>query len=125
MEAEVVRDSILLVAGHLDTTMGGPEIDIGERNTSRRRSIYFQHAPDAQLEFLKLFDAADPGDCYRRKESITPHQSLAMANSQVSFDQARLLARRPLFGRRWKSFVCGAFRPRLASKQSWGGPRPH
>ncbi|MDE2929009.1 MAG: DUF1553 domain-containing protein [Acidobacteriota bacterium] len=94
MEAEVVRDSILLVAGHLDTKMGGPEIDIGERNTSRRRSIYFQHAPDAQLEFLKLFDAADPGDCYRRKESITPHQSLAMANSQVSFDQARLLARR-------------------------------
>ena len=94
MEAEVVRDSMLLVAGHLDTTMGGPEIAIGEKNTSRRRSIYFQHAPDAQLEFLKLFDAADPGDCYRRKESITPHQSLAMANSQVSFDQARLLARR-------------------------------
>ena len=27
MEAEAVRDSVLAMAGKLDTTMGGPEID--------------------------------------------------------------------------------------------------
>ena len=48
---------------------------------SRRRSVYFRQTPDSQMEFLKLFDAANPNECYERNESIVPQQALAMANS--------------------------------------------
>ena len=94
MEAELVRDSILHVAGKLDTRMGGPEIEVTEQEESRRRSLYFYHSPDAQLLILKLFDAADPNECFRRNVSITPHQALALSNSKLSHTMSRLLARR-------------------------------
>jgi mono/diheme cytochrome c family protein len=94
MEAESVRDSMLRVAEQLDTTMGGPELDETRGQESDRRSIYFRHTPDAQMVFLKLFDAANPSDCYERNESVVPQQALALANSKLSITQGRLLARK-------------------------------
>ncbi len=93
MEAEIVRDSLLQLAGQLDLTMGGPEIDDKEGQTSHRRSLYFRHTPDVQMTFLKVFDAASPTDCYERNESVVPQQALALSNSPLSFSEARLLAR--------------------------------
>ncbi|MCI0624115.1 MAG: PSD1 and planctomycete cytochrome C domain-containing protein [Acidobacteria bacterium] len=94
MEAEIIRDSLLYVAGQLDTTViGGPEIDESKGQTCRRRSIYLRHAPGHQMEFLKLFNVADPVECYRRTESITPQQALAMANSELSLTLSRVLTR--------------------------------
>ena len=46
------------------------------------------------MKFLELFDAANETDCYRRGESIIPQQALALSNSQLSFSQSRLLARK-------------------------------
>jgi mono/diheme cytochrome c family protein len=94
MEAEVVRDSVLYVAGQLDTTVGGPELEENMGQEIPRRSIYFRNTPNLQMEFLKLFDAPNPTNCYERNESIVPQQALAMANSKLSLSQARLLARR-------------------------------
>ncbi len=94
MEAEAVRDSILAVAGELDTTMGGPEIDETKGLVSKRRSIYFRHSPDTQMEFLKVFDGANPVECYERNVSVVPQQALALANSQISADMAKVLANR-------------------------------
>jgi hypothetical protein len=94
MEAEVVRDSVLYVTGQLDRTMGGPDLPHHLGLTSRRRSVYFQHAAEKQMEFLTLFDAANVTECYRRTESIVPQQALALANSSLTLAQARLLARR-------------------------------
>ncbi len=93
MEAEIVRDSLISVSGQLDTTMGGPEIEENQAERTYRRSLYFHHTPDSQATFLKLFNAPDPTDCYRREESIVPQQALALANSGLSRTQARLLAR--------------------------------
>jgi hypothetical protein len=93
MEAEVVRDSLLSIAGQLDTAMGGPEIDSGKGLESHRRSIYFQDTPDMQVTFLKLFDEANPNECFQRNESIVPHQALALANSTLSLQVARTLER--------------------------------
>src|SRR5687767_5385793 len=53
MEAEIVRDSVLHVAGQLDATMGGPDIDHKAGETSHRRSMYFQHANEKQMVMLK------------------------------------------------------------------------
>ena len=91
MEAEVVRDSLLSIAGQLDSTMGGPEIDSAKGLESKRRSIYFQDTPDMQVTFLKVFDEANPNECFQRNESIVPHQALALANSKMSLQAARTL----------------------------------
>ncbi len=92
-EAEVVRDCVFAVAGALDSTPGGPDIDHQSGLTVPRRSIYFQHAAEKQMEFLQIFDAAGVTECYRRKESILPQQALALANSELSLRMARRLAR--------------------------------
>jgi hypothetical protein len=93
VEAEVVRDCIFSVAGKLDRTMGGPDIDYHQGLTTPRRSIYFRHAAEKEMEFLKIFDCAAVTECYQRKESILPQQALALANSAVTLTHARLLAR--------------------------------
>jgi len=46
------------------------------------------------MQFLKTFDSANPTECYERIESVVPHQALAMANSKLTREQARLLAKR-------------------------------
>jgi hypothetical protein len=94
MEAEVVRDCVLYVAGQLDVSTGGPDIDHEQGLKVPRRSMYFRHAPEKQMIFLRLFDAASPDECYRRKESIIPQQALAMANSTLAIEQARRIARK-------------------------------
>jgi hypothetical protein len=92
LEAELVRDQVFYVAGRLDLTMGGPDLDHSLGLTTPRRSLYFRHAAEKQMEFLKLFDAASVTECYQRKESILPQQALALANSELSLRHARILA---------------------------------
>src|SRR5262245_7621073 len=92
MTAEAVRDSVLYVAGELDLTPGGPELDQNAGMTAKRRSLYFRHAPEKQMVFLELFDAASPVECYRRTESVVPQQALALANSPLTQTQSRALA---------------------------------
>jgi hypothetical protein len=94
LEAELVRDSLFYTAGTLDLTRGGPDIDCNLAPSSPRRSIYFQHAYEKQHKFLELFDTASVNECYRRSESIVPQQALALANSDTSLNQARLLAKK-------------------------------
>lgn len=94
MEAEEVRDSLLHLSNQLDPTMGGAELDEALGQTSRRRSIYFRVTPDNKMQFLELFDLANPGECYERRESVVPQQALALANSEVAQAQSRWLARR-------------------------------
>jgi hypothetical protein len=94
MEAEVMRDSLLSVAGELDKIIGGQEIDHAQGLTSRRRSIYFAHHGESKMELLELFDAASPTDCYERSSSIRPQQALALSNSDLARDMSRKLAAR-------------------------------
>jgi hypothetical protein len=93
LEAEAVRDSALYVAGQLDLTTGGPDIDQHLGLTVRRRSLYFRHGPEKEMEFLALFDAANVSECYRRSESVVPQQALALANSPLTLAMSRILAR--------------------------------
>jgi hypothetical protein len=92
MTAEAVRDSVLFVAGDLDLTQGGPELDHNAGMTSNRRSLYFRHAPEKQMVFLEIFDAASPTECYRRSETVVPQQALALANSPLTQAESRVLA---------------------------------
>ncbi len=93
MEAEAVRDSLLFVAGSLDlTTRGGPEIPESEAQSNLRRSLYFRSTPYEKAGFLETFDAANPNECYRRQESVIPQQALALMNSRLALDHARILS---------------------------------
>lgn len=93
LESEVVRDSVLYVAGELDLTFGGPELPETAGLDSHRRSLYFRSTPNEKMQFLELFDQANPNECYRRQESVVPQQSLALFNSSLSLDMARKLAK--------------------------------
>jgi hypothetical protein len=73
--------------------MGGKEIDYRLGLEVPRRSLYFQHAQEKQVQFLKLFDCAAVTECYQRKESILPQQALALANSRLTREYACVLAR--------------------------------
>jgi hypothetical protein len=92
MEAEAVRDSLLHIAGKLDTTIGGPDIEETKGETVFRRSLYFRHAPDLQVEMLQVFDLANPNECFERTESVMPQQALALSNSGLSYSIARMVA---------------------------------
>lgn len=86
MEAQIVRDSLLHLAGELDLRLGGPSIPIAQE--SKRRSLYFVHSNNDQQKFLSLFDDANVRECYRRSESIVPQQALALSNSQFALSSA-------------------------------------
>ncbi len=94
MEAEVLRDSLLAVAGKLDLRMGGQELENSEALTTFRRTLYYSCNPetDGKSQFGALFDAPDPSECYRRTESILPQQALAMTNNTLVHDLSATIA---------------------------------
>jgi hypothetical protein len=94
MEAEAVRDSFLQVAGVLDPTPGGPDIDHSLGLTTRRRSLYFTHHGESRMPFLELYDAPDACDAYRRTTTVVPQQALALVNNELLLDLSRGLAAR-------------------------------
>jgi hypothetical protein len=94
MEAEVVRDSLLAVAGALDSTLGGPVLDETKGQAMPRRSLYFRFNTEYKMRLLDQFDPASPTECYERHESVVPQQALALANSALALGQSRRLARR-------------------------------
>jgi hypothetical protein len=108
LEAEALRDSILAVAGRLDTTLGGPPVGLTARpdglqvvsetaseTEATRRSVYLVARRTWPLTFLAVFDfpIIDTA-CTRRVPSATPLQSLTMMNSEFVIHNAREAARR-------------------------------
>jgi Protein of unknown function (DUF1553)/Protein of unknown function (DUF1549)/Planctomycete cytochrome C len=94
IESQAVRDSILALAGTLDSTRGGPSVPSGEQAESKRRSLYFFHSNNERNLFLSTFDEAEVGECYRREQSIVPQQALALTNSALVQDSSRRIAER-------------------------------
>jgi hypothetical protein len=92
IEAQVVRDGLLHLAGELDLKQGGPSIDPAASPFSNRRSLYFTHSHNEHHRFLAMFDDADVLDCYRREQSIVPQQALALANAKQSLAAAATIA---------------------------------
>jgi hypothetical protein len=111
LESEGVRDALICAAGELDRTIGGPELDPAQGETSRRRSLYFAIHGEGAMELLRIFDAPNVCDGYRRASSIQPQQALALANSALARSMSRAAA-----AALWKSaeesqdaFVIAAF----------------
>jgi hypothetical protein len=106
LDAEMVRDAMLQVAGELDPRAGGPYIPTrrtaegvvevpANADGARRRSIYLQQRRTQVDTFLQLFDApALVSTCGKRSPSTVPLQSLALLNSEFVRARAKSFARR-------------------------------
>jgi hypothetical protein len=105
LDADALRDSILLVAGRLDMTAGGPPVEIvqqpdGEVLTKggpagERRSIYLLQRRSQAVTMLNVFDAPllSP-NCLKRGQSTVASQSLNLMNGELVRSGARYLAGR-------------------------------
>lgn len=114
MDAETVRDAVLLISGKLDRTAGGPSVkqfiespgihvtpnvdylsfDVNDP-VNLRRSVYrflFRTLPDPFMESLDCADASQ--SIPARNTSITAIQALALLNNKLVVRQAEHLAER-------------------------------
>lgn len=92
VEAEIIRDTMLSVAGELDTSMFGPStLD----QDMKRRSIYFMIKRSKLVPVLTVFDAPDAtvGIDQRPCTTVAP-QALTVMNSPNVRGYAESLARR-------------------------------
>ena len=119
LEAEILRDSSLAVAGALSSKIGGPSvfpqqpdgvldyratkanwvISTGEGRYRRGMYTWFWRLTPHPM--LTLFDAPDgTAACTRRDRSNTPVQALTLLNDPLFVDGARMLAARRMCRRR-------------------------
>jgi hypothetical protein len=113
LEAEAMRDSVLLLAGKLDRRMYGPSfqdfvIDKPEHSPhyeyhlsdpddpkTHRRAIYRFIVRSQQQPFMTTLDCADPSmQVDRRNESNSPLQALALLNDDFMVVMAKHYAAR-------------------------------
>jgi hypothetical protein len=98
LDFESMRDTILMIGGKLDTTMGGPAVRLDAEPYPVRRSVYGYIDRNNLPGMFVAFDFASPDLTTGRRETTTlPQQALFMMNSPLVVEQARDLARRPDF----------------------------
>jgi hypothetical protein len=89
LDAESIRDSLLMAADNLERRLYGPPVD-GRAN---RRSVYVAVLRNRLDPFLSTFDAPVPFSTKGRRDVTTvPAQSLALFNDPFVLDQARRAA---------------------------------
>jgi len=112
LEAEVIRDCVLSVAGRLDSTMGGPpvllvarsdglvivdESKLTRRAEANKRSVYLLSRRAYNLSLFTVFDRPIFAvNCPKRDASVIPLQSLTMLNDTFVADEAEHFADRIL-----------------------------
>jgi hypothetical protein len=96
LDLESLRDSLLVAAGRLDTTMGGPSVKLTEQPYATRRAVYGFIERQNLPGFFRTFDFAGP-DTHSPKRPYTtvPQQALFLMNSPFAIEQATHLANRP------------------------------
>ncbi|MBS0207194.1 MAG: PSD1 domain-containing protein [Planctomycetes bacterium] len=103
LEAEIVRDRALVVAGRLNDTLFGKPVEIMEdfagqvhvKDDLPRRSIYIQDRRSKPVSLLAAFDApVMTVNCERRPSSTVAPQSLMLMNGDFLLAQADHLAKR-------------------------------
>jgi len=102
LEAEEIRDSVLVVSGALDRTMGGehpfpPEptwrfsqhVQFFAVYDTNRRSVYVMQQRLKKHPFFEVFDGADSNATTDgRAQSVTPVQALFLMNSPFMHEQS-------------------------------------
>ncbi len=112
LEGEALRDTLLVLGGNFDPTMGGPPVavhltpfmegrgrpkDSGPLDGLGRRSLYLEVRRNFLSPWMLAFDMPAPATTVgRRTSSNVPAQALAMMNDSLVLAQARRWATRLL-----------------------------
>lgn len=110
LSAEEIRDTILRVAGKLESTMGGPGfrlyrfmqdnvctyVPLDEHGPETwRRAVYHQNARASVVDLMTDFDQPDCAFATpKRDATISPLQALTLLNHDFTVDMAAFLAER-------------------------------
>ncbi|GAB5559790.1 MAG: PSD1 and planctomycete cytochrome C domain-containing protein [Synoicihabitans sp.] len=99
LDIEEVHDSMLAMAGMLDTSqIGGKPVHIGSAEFAQRRAVYTWIDRQNPAELFTQFDFPNPDIASgRRYETIVPQQSLFLMNSPLVIETARALVLTPEF----------------------------
>src|SRR5262249_42713614 len=93
LEFEPLRDSMLFVAGRLDTTQAGRGAPLDDQNP--RRALYGYTDRFRIPALLRNFDVANPDTSIsRRSETLVPLQALYLLNSTFIRGQAAAVLQR-------------------------------
>ncbi|HYO82873.1 MAG TPA: PSD1 and planctomycete cytochrome C domain-containing protein [Bryobacteraceae bacterium] len=93
LDAEQLRDSILLVSGNLDKGLGGPSEDLTP--AFNRRTVYGKVSRYKLDQYLQLFDFPNPSiSAERRFTTTVPLQRLFLMNSDFMQIQAEEFVKR-------------------------------
>lgn len=94
LDFESMRDTLLMVSGNLDQTMGGIPVDITDP-TANRRTVYSFIDRQDMPGIFRTFDHPSPeATSPSRFETAVPQQALFLMNSPFVIEQARHLANR-------------------------------
>jgi hypothetical protein len=116
LEAEELRDSMLTIAGRLNTTIGGPSVMVPidpslvlmlkrpqywvatkDKAQYDRRTLYMIYKRNLRLPFLEVFDAPDTLlSCARREQSTHAPQALELLNGELANELAAAFGQRIL-----------------------------
>jgi len=105
LDAEVVRDRMLVASGAIKPDLFGPAIAVKadaegqviEAAEPSRRSVYLQNRRSQPLSLLTAFDApVMEVNCAKRPSSTVTPQSLMMMNSEFVLKQAEKMAARAM-----------------------------
>ncbi len=129
LDAEAIRDSLLMAGGNLDLARPGPHPfppigtwgwtqhnPFNDVYPSRHRSVYLMTQRFQRHPFLGIFDGPDTNTTTdRRPSSTVPSQALFMMNNPFVAEQANGLAKRLIASE--PDSLC---RLRLAYELAWG-----
>ncbi|MEZ6058169.1 MAG: PSD1 and planctomycete cytochrome C domain-containing protein [Planctomycetaceae bacterium] len=96
LEFEAMRDSLLQVAGRLDTSLGGRPFDLDKNVHSNRRTVYALIDRNNFLSLLRTFDFPTPDvSSPGRTTTSVPQQTLFALNSEFVQRIAQDVTNRP------------------------------
>jgi hypothetical protein len=95
LDFEEMRDALLAVAGQLDTTAGGPAVELTKTPFPTRRTVYGFIDRQNLPGLFRTFDFASPdASTGQRFTTTVPQQALFLMNSPFVIEQAKHFAAR-------------------------------
>jgi len=94
LDFEALRDSLLVAAGRLDLSVGGPSVELTSMNANRR-TLYGRIDRQGLPGMLPTFDFASPDThAPQRYQTTVPQQALLLMNSPLVAELAKALSAR-------------------------------
>lgn len=94
LEAEAIRDSVLVASGELERTVGGISVPPERQEQDLRRTIYLFQQRSKMPTVMEMFDAPEGiASCSRRSTSTVALQPLFLLNSQFMANRSDAMAK--------------------------------